>query len=151
MEYAAELEGQMVESISSSRLLREFSLQDYSIEKTEKPFVGFLSSSYRSGRASIRSNQSIEMISGLSTIALLWLGSSLVCRQFLTPGELMSFYAMLAYIMGQVALAKGGQVGCFIQSGTGLSSSSIGFLFRSLVNWNNCPWKSTPPFKRGST
>jgi len=82
-------------------------LQDYCIDKTEKPFVNFLMSNYRAGRASIRSNQSIEMISGLSTIALLWLGSSLVCRQFLTPGELMSFYAMLAYIMGPVAALSG--------------------------------------------
>jgi len=107
MENAADLEAQMVESISSSRSVREFSLQGYCIGKTELPFIGFLRSSYQAGRAAIRSNQATELISSLLTVILLWVGSGRVCRQFLTPGELMSFYTMLGYLLGPVAILTG--------------------------------------------
>ena len=107
MENAAELEAQMVESISSSRHVREFSLQEYCIGKTEQPYIKFLRSSYRSGRAAIRSNQATELVSGLLTVILLWVGSYRVCNQYLTPGELMSFYTMLGYLLGPLAALTG--------------------------------------------
>jgi ATP-binding cassette, subfamily C, bacteriocin exporter len=103
MEKAADLESQIVESVSLSRLVREFSLHTFFLENTESHFIGFLQSTYRSGRASIRSGQASELISGLLTILLLWVGANLVSKQSLTPGELMSFYAMLGYLIGPVA------------------------------------------------
>ena len=103
MEKAADLESQIVESVSLSRLVREFSLQTFCLDNTESHFIGFLQSTYRSGRAGIRSGQASELISGLLTIVLLWVGANLVSQQSLTPGELMSFYAMLGYLIGPVA------------------------------------------------
>jgi ATP-binding cassette subfamily B protein len=107
MENAAELEARMVESISLNRSVREFSLQEYCMGKTEQSFIGFLRSSYRAGRAAIRSGQATEFVSGMLTLILLWVGSVRVCNQFLTPGELMSFYAMLGYLAGPVASLSG--------------------------------------------
>ena len=60
MEQAAELESQIVESLGSNRLVRVFGLQDHFIDRTEHAFINFLRSSYRAGRAAIRSGQSAE-------------------------------------------------------------------------------------------
>jgi len=103
MEKAAELESQMVESVSLSRSVRAFSLQDLFRDKAENHLLTFLQSTYLAGRAAIRSGQATELVSGLITIILLWSGSIQVSRQILTPGELMSFYTMLGYLLGPVS------------------------------------------------
>jgi ATP-binding cassette subfamily B protein len=107
MENAAELEARMVESISSNRSVRELGLQGYCMGRTEQSFIGFLRSNYRAGRASIRTSQATEFVSGLLTLILLWVGSVRVCNQFLSPGELMSFYAMLGYLAAPIASLSG--------------------------------------------
>ncbi len=102
MERAAELESELVESVSSSRLVKTFSLQHHFIERMEQRFIGFLSTGYRAGLSAIRSNQATELVSGMITIAIMWTGSYMVCKQSLSPGELMSFYAMMGYLMRPV-------------------------------------------------
>ena len=107
MEKAALLESQMVESVSLSRPVREFNLQDTFFGKTENNFISFLRSTYHAGLAAIRTNQATELVSGLLTIGLLWSGSCQAGNQTLTPGELMSFYAMLGYLLAPLASLTG--------------------------------------------
>ena len=107
MEKAAVLESHMVESVSLSRTVREFNLQKTIFGKTENHFISFLQCTYHAGRAAIRSNQTTELVSGLLTIGLLWSGSYQVSNQSLTPGELMSFYAMLGYLLTPLATLTG--------------------------------------------
>ena len=103
MENAAELESQLVESISSISTIKRFNLENYSNLKTEARFVGFLQPVYKSGLNSIFSSSSSGLISQLITIILLWTGASFVLRSAITSGELLSFYTIVGYFTGPVS------------------------------------------------
>lgn len=103
MEEAAELESQLVESLSSVATVRRFAVEAHAELRTETRFVRLLRSVYRSGTAAILSGSGAQLISRLVTLLLLWAGAGLVLDGALTPGELMSFYALIGYLTGPVA------------------------------------------------
>lgn len=86
MENGAELESQLVESITSMRTVKSFGLEDITNLKTETRFVTMLDSVYNSGRNAILSGNSTEFVSRLFTIILLWLGAGYVLQTEITPG-----------------------------------------------------------------
>ena len=100
MEATAELESQLVESLNSVRTIKEFGLESYSNLKTEIRFINLLRSIYRSTTNSLFSATGTEMTTRISTIVLLWVGSYYVIDQTITPGELLSFYAIAGYFTG---------------------------------------------------
>jgi ATP-binding cassette subfamily B protein len=100
MERSADLETQLVESLNSVRTIKQLGLEDFSNIKTEKRFISLLDTTYKSGMNSIFSTNSSEFISRLFTIILLWAGSYYVINQTITPGELLSFYAIIGYFTG---------------------------------------------------
>lgn len=97
MENAAELESQLVESLNSISTIKSFGLEPYSNTKTEDKFYKFLKTIYSSGLNNLFSNFSTEFISRLFTIVLLWVGTGFVLDNQITPGELLSFYALIGY------------------------------------------------------
>jgi ATP-binding cassette subfamily B protein len=103
MEKAAELENQLVESVTAVRTIKQFGLEDFANLKTETRFVGLLQTVYQSAMNSIFSANSSEFISRLFTIILLWSGSYFVIDQSITPGELLSFYALVGYFTSPIA------------------------------------------------
>lgn len=103
MEESAELESQLVESISSAGTIKRFGAEDHANIKTEMRFVSLLRTVYRSGLNNIFSGTSSEAISRLFTIILLWVGAGYVLQNEITPGELMSFYALTGYLTGPVS------------------------------------------------
>lgn len=103
MEHAADLESQLVESLNSVRTIKQFGLEDFTNVKTEVRFITLLKTVYTSGLNSIFSGNSSEFISRLFTIILLWTGSYLVIDQTITPGELLSFYAIIGYFTSPAA------------------------------------------------
>jgi len=103
MENAAELESQLVESINASSTIKRFGLEKFANFKTETRFIKLLGSTYHSVRNSIFSGSSTTFIAGAVTIAVLWIGSQNVVNQEITPGELMSFYALIGYILNPLA------------------------------------------------
>lgn len=100
MERSADLETQLVESLNSVRTIKQLGLEKFSNLKTEKRFVNLLDTTYKSGMNSIFSTNSSEFISRFFTILLLWCGSYFVINQTITPGELLSFYAIIGYFTG---------------------------------------------------
>lgn len=100
MEDTADLESQLVESLNSVRTIKEFGLESYSNLKTEIRFIKLLRSIYRSTTNTLFSSTGTELISRVSTVALLWTGSYFVIDQTITPGELLSFYAIAGYFTG---------------------------------------------------
>ena len=100
MEETAELESQLVESLNSVRTIKEFGLESFSNLKTEVRFINLLRSIYKSTTNSLFSSTGSELISRVSTIVLLWSGSYFVIDQTITPGELLSFYALIGYFTG---------------------------------------------------
>jgi ATP-binding cassette subfamily B protein len=102
MENAAELESQLVESLNSVNTIKSFGLESHANIKTETRFVGLLKTVYTSGMNSIFSSSSSEFFSRLFTIILLWVGAGFVLKNEITPGELLSFYALIGYFTGPV-------------------------------------------------
>ncbi|GAO29424.1 ABC transporter ATP-binding protein [Geofilum rubicundum JCM 15548] len=103
MEQAAELESQLVESLNSVKTIKQFGLEEYANVKTEVRFITLLKTIYRSGINSVFSSNSSEFLNRIFTIILLWVGSYYVINQSITPGELLSFYAILGYLTGPAA------------------------------------------------
>lgn len=102
MESAADLESQLVESLTSMATIKRFGLEWFSNLKTETRFVRLLRNVYRSSVNVVWSGNATEMVSRLFTIVLLWVGTGYVIDRALTPGELMSCYALVGYLTGPV-------------------------------------------------
>ncbi|MFN7791499.1 MAG: peptidase domain-containing ABC transporter, partial [Cyclobacteriaceae bacterium] len=103
MENAAELESQLVESLNSVSTIKSFGLEQHANIKTEDKFYNLLQTVYKSGLNNLFSNFSTEFISRLFTIILLWVGAGFVLDSQITPGELLSFYALIGYFTGPVS------------------------------------------------
>lgn len=103
MENSADLESQLVESLNSVRTIKQFGIEEFSNVKTEIKFIGLLKTVFKSGKNSLFSTYSSDAISKLFTIILLWVGSVFVIDNEITPGELMSFYAIIGYFMSPIA------------------------------------------------
>jgi len=102
MENAADLESQLVESLNAMGTIKRFALETFANLKTENRFIKLLYSTFYSAKYSIFSSNTSALISGLITIVILWFGAGLVIQQGMTPGELMSFYALIGYLLGPV-------------------------------------------------
>jgi ATP-binding cassette subfamily B protein len=103
MESSAELESQLVESLHSVKTIKQFGIEDFANIKTENKFIRLLDSVYKSSVNSLFSANSAEFVSRIFTIIILWTGSYLVIESTITPGELLSFYALIGYLTGPVS------------------------------------------------
>jgi ATP-binding cassette subfamily B protein len=103
MENAAELQTQLVESITHIRTVKEFGIEEFSNFKTENKFVKLLFFTYKSGLNGIFAATSTQFLASLVTIILMWIGSGYVIDREITPGELFSFYALIGYFTSPVA------------------------------------------------
>ncbi len=100
MENTAELETQLVESINAAGTIKRFGVEEYSNLKTENKFIQLLRSIYTSTIKSLYIANASEFCTRLLTILLLWTGSYFVIQKELSPGELLSFYALIGYLTG---------------------------------------------------
>jgi ABC-type bacteriocin transporter len=103
MENTAELQTQLVESVTHVRTVKEFGIEEFANMKTENKFVKLLFTSYKSGLNSVFANTSTQFLSSVFTITLIWIGSQYVIDRVITPGELFSFYALIGYFTSPVA------------------------------------------------
>lgn len=107
MENSAELEAQLVESLNAIGTVKRFTMEEYSNSKTENRFVGLLKSIYKATYYGIILSSSSEFITRLFTIILLWSGSVFVIQRDLSPGQLLSFYALLGYFTNPIIFLLG--------------------------------------------
>ena len=103
MEQTAELESQLVESLNAVRTIKRFGLEEFSNIKTETRFIKLLKVGYKSALNSVFSNTGSNTLAQLFTIILLWAGSGFVIDGEITPGELLSFFAIIGYFTGPLA------------------------------------------------
>jgi ATP-binding cassette subfamily B protein len=103
MERTAELESHLVESLGAVGTVRCFGLERAMEKRAERRTVRLLAPIYRAGITAIFAGSGAELASRLATVAVLWIGTVLVLDLRLTPGELMSFYALLGYLTAPVA------------------------------------------------
>lgn len=102
MEDSAELEAQLVESLNSVATIKRFGIEEMMNLKTETKFITLLKTIYKSGSSSLYIGSTSEFVTRLLTIVLLWVGTYFVIDQELTPGELLSFYALVGYFTGPI-------------------------------------------------
>lgn len=103
MESSADLESQLVETLNTVGTIKRFGIENYANNKTENKFIVLLRSIYKSSIYSIYIGSSSEFVTKIFTIIILWAGSYLVIERQLTPGELLSFYALMGYFTGPAA------------------------------------------------
>ena len=103
MEESAELESHLVESITSVRTIKQFGVETFANNKTDNAFTTLLKTIYKSVLNSLFSGNSSEFLSRIFTIILLWVGSGYVIDRTITPGELLSFYALIGYFTSPVS------------------------------------------------
>lgn len=103
MEESAELESHLVESITSVRTIKQFGVETFANNKTDNAFSKLLKTIYTSVLNALFSGNSSEFLSRIFTIVLLWAGSGYVIDRVITPGELLSFYALIGYFTSPVA------------------------------------------------
>jgi ABC-type bacteriocin transporter len=103
MEESAELESHLVESLNSVRTIKQFGIETFANNKTDNNFSNLLKTIYKSVLNSLFSGNSSEFLSRIFTIVLLWAGAGYVIDREITPGELLSFYALIGYFTGPVS------------------------------------------------
>ncbi|WP_442589544.1 peptidase domain-containing ABC transporter [Pedobacter sp. AW31-3R] len=107
MERSADLESQLVESLNAVNTIKSFSLEEFSNTITETKFVFLLKSIYKSGLNSLFNTTSTDAISKISTICILWIGTTYVLSSEISPGELLSFYTLIGYFTGPITSLVG--------------------------------------------
>lgn len=100
MEESAELESQLVESLNAVGTIKRFGLEQFTNDKTENRFIPLLKTIYKTSIYSMFIGTGAEFFTRLFTIILLWVGSYFVINRELSPGELLSFYALIGYFTG---------------------------------------------------
>ncbi|WP_223560338.1 peptidase domain-containing ABC transporter [Chryseobacterium lathyri] len=103
MEESAELESHLVESITSVKTIKQFGVETFANNKTDNAFSKLLKTIYSSVMNALFSGNSSEFLSRIFTIVLLWAGSGYVIDRVITPGELLSFYALIGYFTNPVS------------------------------------------------
>lgn len=103
MERSADLESQLVESISAIATIKKFGLEEYTNLKTENRFIALLKSLYKNSVQNLYINIGSDFSTKVFTIILFWVGCRYVLQSQLTAGELFSFYALLAYFVGPLS------------------------------------------------
>lgn len=107
MEDSAELETQLVESLNAAGTIKRFGLENYANEKTETRFYKLLTTIYNTSVYSLYLGNISEFFTRIFTIILLWAGSYFVIQGELSPGELLSFYALIGYLTGPASALIG--------------------------------------------
>jgi ABC-type bacteriocin/lantibiotic exporter with double-glycine peptidase domain len=101
MEESAELESQLVESLNAVGTIKKFGIEQFANDKTESRFISLLKTIYKTSMYSMFIGTGAEFFTRLFTIILLlWIGSYFVINRELSPGELLSFYALVGYFTG---------------------------------------------------
>lgn len=103
MEESAELESHLVESLNAVKTIKQFGAEFYANNKTDIHFSTLLKTIYKSVLNSLFSGNASEFVSRIFTIVLLWVGAGYVIDREITPGELLSFYALIGYFMSPVS------------------------------------------------
>jgi ATP-binding cassette subfamily B protein len=100
MEDNAELGSQLVESLNAAATIKRFGLEEYANMKTESRFVRLLKTIFSSSVSNLYIGNVSSFITSAFVVILLWAGSYFVMDRQLSPGELLSFYALIGYFTG---------------------------------------------------
>lgn len=98
MERSADLQAQLVESLDSIGTIKRFGIEDFTNVKTGNRFIAMLRSIFAAAKGGLYVSGGIQIVEQSMVIAILWIGSSQVIDQNITPGTLMMFYSLVGYV-----------------------------------------------------
>ena len=96
----AALEAHVVESLTAVGTIKRFGLEERTTQETEARLVRFFRDAASAARVSVWVNTLAGVIGRAGTIGLLWIGASRALEHGLTAGQLMSCYALMAFLTG---------------------------------------------------
>ncbi len=99
MESGAAFESQILQTIHGIRTIKQFDVSDWQMQKSSGKYTSVLQESYRVGKSLIFTKVGCTFFASILTIIVLWKGALLVMDQTITPGQLISFYALLGYLI----------------------------------------------------
>ena len=102
MEKSAEVEAQLVETITAIPTIKAFRSEGSIQIGTEARFAEMLQASFQSHLLAVHSATASNLMVSLSTLGLLWFGGHQVLDRTLTVGQLMAFHTMLGTILGPI-------------------------------------------------
>ncbi|HEX9484809.1 MAG TPA: peptidase domain-containing ABC transporter [Gemmatimonadaceae bacterium] len=97
---AAALEAHVVESLGAIGTIKRFGVEERTAQETEARVARLFREAVSVTRTSIRVNTLAGAIGRVGTIGLLWIGASRALQHGLTAGQLMSCYALMAFLTG---------------------------------------------------
>lgn len=100
MENSADLETELVESLNAAGTIKRFGIEEFTNMKTENKFIVLLQSIYKTSIKGLYLSSINDFTTHLFSIFILWAGSFFVINRELSPGELLSFYALVGYFTG---------------------------------------------------
>jgi len=89
----------LVESIEGIETIKSFNGERKTNLETEKKFIKFIKSLFKYGYANNLQRSLKNTVKVVFSICILWLGGTLVLRNEITVGELISFNALLVYFI----------------------------------------------------
>lgn len=107
MESGAELEAHLVESLNAASMMRQFRLEWLANLRTENRLVELLKLGWRSAMAGLWTGNAGAVLSQCYAIGLLWMGAGLALAAELTPGKLMTCYALSGHLVGPIQTLLG--------------------------------------------
>jgi ATP-binding cassette subfamily B protein len=103
MEDAAKLESSLIENMNGIRTIKHFATEEITFRKMDGLLEMLLTSARASGKLGILSQVSTSFVNKLLTVLILIAGGSMVIYGQLSLGELMAFYALIAYFSQPVS------------------------------------------------
>lgn len=92
----------LVESISGVETLKAMAVQPQMQQRWEENLSAYVQASFRAISLGIWASQSVQLISKLTTAAILWFGAQLAIEGDLTIGELVAFNMLSGQVTGPI-------------------------------------------------
>jgi ATP-binding cassette subfamily B protein len=103
MEEAAEVEANLVESVTGVATLKSYNAERLARRKTEKGFIRMIHSLFRGGMIGTAADVSGMTVAASGSLAVLWYGAVLVLRGEMSVGELMFFNSLMGFLFEPAA------------------------------------------------
>ncbi len=92
----------LVESLSNIQTIKAMALEPQMVRHWEEQLASYVNSSFRTGQIGMLGSQGVTLVSQLVSVAIMWLGASLVIDDKLTVGQLVAFNMLSGQVSSPV-------------------------------------------------
>lgn len=92
----------LVESLSNIQTIKAMALEPQMIRHWEEQLAAYVNASFRTGQIGMLGSQSVTLVSQLVSVAIMWMGATLVVGDQLTVGQLVAFNMLSGQVSSPV-------------------------------------------------